>query len=50
MATTVTSTDSPSRFHDVGQRDFGPLLAAVVLQRLATRHDLRPTLWPLGQA
>ncbi len=34
-------------FYDVALRDFGLLLAAVALQRLATRFDPRPTLWPL---
>ena len=37
-------------FYDVALRDFGLLLAAVALQRLATRHDTRPTLWPLRKA
>jgi hypothetical protein len=36
-------------FYDVALRDFGLLLAAVALQRLATRFDPRPTLWPLRQ-
>ena len=30
-------------FYDVALRDFGLLLAAVALQRLATRFDPRPT-------
>ena len=34
-------------FYDVALRDFGLLLAAVALQRLATKYDARPTLWPL---
>jgi hypothetical protein len=34
-------------FYDVALRDFGLLLAAVALQRLATRYDPRPTSWPL---
>ena len=34
-------------FYDVALRDFGLLMAAVALQRLATRFDARPTLWPL---
>jgi hypothetical protein len=34
-------------FYDVAVRDFGLLMAAVALQRLATRFDPRPTLWPL---
>ncbi len=34
-------------FYDVALRDFGLLLAAVALQRLATRFDPRPVLWPL---
>jgi hypothetical protein len=37
-------------FYDVAFRDFGLLLAAVALQRLATRYDARPTLWPLRKA
>lgn len=37
-------------FYDVALRDFGLLLAAVALQRLATRFDPRPTLWPLHRA
>ena len=36
-------------FYDVALRDFGLLLAAVALQRLATRFDPRPVLWPLGR-
>jgi hypothetical protein len=34
-------------FYDVALRDFGLLMAAVALQRLATRFDPRATLWPL---
>ncbi|MFL6078649.1 MAG: hypothetical protein ACJ714_01840 [Ornithinibacter sp.] len=34
-------------FYDVALRDFGLLLAAVALQRLATRYDRRPVAWPL---
>ena len=34
-------------FYDVALRDFGLLLAAVALQRLATRFDPRPLTWPL---
>jgi hypothetical protein len=34
-------------FYDVALRDFGLLMAAVALQRLATRFDSRPTFWPL---
>jgi len=34
-------------FYDVALRDFGLLLAAVALQRLASRFDPRPVLWPL---
>jgi hypothetical protein len=34
-------------YYDVALRDLGLLLAAVALQRLATRYDARPTLWPL---
>nr|WP_141824814.1 hypothetical protein [Humibacillus xanthopallidus] len=34
-------------FYDVALRDLGLLLSAVALQRLATRFDPRPTLWPL---
>ncbi|MEO7422303.1 MAG: hypothetical protein ABIU87_07905 [Ornithinibacter sp.] len=34
-------------FYDVTLRDFGLLLAAVALQRLATRYDPRPLAWPL---
>ena len=37
-------------FYDVALRDVGLLLAAVALQRLATRFDPRPTLWPLVKA
>ena len=37
-------------FYDVALRDFGLLLAAVALQRLATRYDARPVLWPLRKA
>ena len=34
-------------FYDVALRDLGLLLAAVALQRLATRYDPRSTWWPL---
>lgn len=34
-------------FYDVALRDLGLLLAAVALQRLATRYDARPALWPV---
>ena len=34
-------------FYDVALRDFVLLLAAVALQRLATRYDARATMWPL---
>ncbi|GAA2037708.1 DoxX family membrane protein [Terrabacter terrae] len=34
-------------FYDVALRDFGLLLAAAALQRLASRYDPRPTFWPL---
>jgi hypothetical protein len=34
-------------YYDVALRDFGLLLAAVALQRLATMYDVRPLLWPL---
>lgn len=34
-------------FRDVALRDLGLLLAAVALQRLATRFDPRPLAWPL---
>lgn len=37
-------------FYDVALRDFGLLMAAVALQRLATRYDPRPILWPLRQS
>ena len=37
-------------FYDVALRDFGLLLAAVALLRLATRYDARPVLWPLRKA
>ena len=37
-------------FYDVAFRDFGLLLAAVALQRLASRFDARPVLWPLRRA
>ena len=37
-------------FYDVALRDFGLLLAAVALQRLATRFDPRPVLWPFVKA
>ncbi len=36
-------------FYDVALRDFGLLLSAVALQRLATRYDPRPVLWPIRQ-
>jgi hypothetical protein len=36
-------------FYDVALRDFGLLMAAVALQRLATRFDPRPVLWPIRQ-
>jgi uncharacterized membrane protein YphA (DoxX/SURF4 family) len=34
-------------YYDVALRDVGLLLAAVALQRLATRYDHRSVLWPL---
>jgi uncharacterized membrane protein YphA (DoxX/SURF4 family) len=34
-------------FYDVALRDVGLLMAAVALQRLATRFDPRPNLWPV---
>lgn len=34
-------------YYDVALRDFGLLLAAVALQRLATVYDPRPVLWPV---
>ncbi|GAB3083578.1 hypothetical protein [Pedococcus soli] len=34
-------------YYDVALRDFGLLLAAVALQRLATAYDNRGVLWPL---
>lgn len=34
-------------YYDVALRDVGLLAAAVALQRLSTRFDARPTLWPL---
>ena len=37
-------------FYDVALRDVGLLMAAVALQRLATRYDPRPVLWPLRKA
>jgi hypothetical protein len=37
-------------YYDVALRDVGLLLAAVALQRLATRFDPRPILWPLRKA
>lgn len=37
-------------YYDVALRDFGLLLAAVALQRLATLYDPRPVLWPLRRA
>jgi hypothetical protein len=37
-------------YYDVALRDFGLLLGAVALQRLATQYDARPTLWPLRKA
>jgi len=32
-------------FYDVALRDFGLLLAAIALSRLATKYDPRPLLW-----
>ena len=37
-------------YYDVALRDFGLLLGAVALQRLATIYDPRATLWPLHRA
>jgi uncharacterized membrane protein YphA (DoxX/SURF4 family) len=37
-------------FYDVALRDFGLLLAAVALQRLATTYDPRPVGWPVVKA
>ncbi|KQU68928.1 hypothetical protein ASD62_02785 [Phycicoccus sp. Root563] len=37
-------------YYDVALRDFGLLLAAVALQRLATRYDSRAIFWPLRRA
>lgn len=37
-------------YYDVALRDFGLLLGAVALQRLASRYDPRPFLWPLRKA
>ena len=37
-------------YYDVAFRDFGLLLAAVALQRLASRFDPRPVLWPVRHA
>lgn len=34
-------------FYDVALRDFGLLLAAVALQRLAVAYDRRPVAWPV---
>ena len=34
-------------YYDVALRDLGLLLAAIALQRLATRYDQRSLLWPL---
>jgi hypothetical protein len=34
-------------YFDVAVRDFGLLLSAVALQRLASRYDPRPLAWPL---
>jgi uncharacterized membrane protein YphA (DoxX/SURF4 family) len=36
-------------YYDVALRDFGLLLSAVALQRLATRYDPRPLAWPLSR-
>lgn len=36
--------------YDVALRDFGLLLAAVALQRLSTRFDPRPVLWPMRRS
>ncbi|MDT0215342.1 hypothetical protein Q9R29_15730 [Rothia sp. ARF10] len=37
-------------YDDVALRDFGLLLAAVALQRLSSRFDVRPVLWPLRRS
>jgi hypothetical protein len=37
-------------YWDVALRDVGLLLGAVALQRLSTRFDARPALWPLRKA
>ena len=37
-------------YWDVALRDVGLLLGAVALQRLSTRFDPRPALWPLHKA
>ncbi|MFW5474696.1 hypothetical protein ACOCJ5_15415 [Knoellia sp. CPCC 206450] len=37
-------------YYDVALRDFGLLLAAVALQRLSSRFDARPVLWPLRRS
>jgi len=34
-------------FYDIALRDLGLLLSAVALQRLSTRYDAHPLLWPL---
>lgn len=34
-------------YYDVAVRDFGLLLSAIALQRLASRYDPRPLAWPL---
>jgi uncharacterized membrane protein YphA (DoxX/SURF4 family) len=34
-------------YYDVAVRDFGLLLSAIALQRLASRFDPRPLAWPL---
>ena len=34
-------------YYDVAIRDFGLLLSALALQRLASRYDPRPLAWPL---
>jgi hypothetical protein len=36
-------------FYDVALRDFGLLLAALALSRLATKYDPRPLLWVVGK-
>ena len=33
-------------YYDVALRDFGLLMGAAALQRLSTRFDARPVLWP----